>query len=61
MLVGVRKRPVFNDEYRGFAMGDYAVAGLIVVLLAAVSNFAETPGVSVSCVGADMGVFVVCR
>lgn len=42
-------------------MGDYAVAAMIVVLLAAVSNFGDTPQVSMSCVGADMGVFVVCR
>ena len=42
-------------------MGDYAIAAMIVVILAAVSNFGEAPRVSVSCVGADVGVFVVCR
>ncbi len=42
-------------------MGDYAIAAMIVVILAAVSNFGEAPRVSKSCVGADMGVFVVCR
>ena len=42
-------------------MGDYAVAALMLVALAAVSNFGEKPVLSKSCDGTDLGLVVICR
>ena len=42
-------------------MSEYAVAALIVVALAALSNFGTGPAVSMSCVGAGGSMVTICH
>ncbi len=42
-------------------MSEYAVAALIVVVLAALSNFGADPAVSMSCTGTGGSLVTICR